>query len=635
MGGEQVNTYEELKEWLVSDLGRISDLKQLREYSQAFLKKINAQEVDDKIFIQHVVRPMQSALEIIDSQHLDDGVKIDHVNQVFKNIFIDVFFKEEHYSDRLTALSSLSNYEAEVVSRLKSPNPLPTLDAIFTLSHDPRGLSQVERAAILVDAAIKIFSRLKKEKEARFGSRSLTWKDQSPYYANTVIIAEHGNTLTEPLFDSRHITVLINGQAYNVPIIMDENKALSVREIKNAFENIISDYKLGRHYDALGSTTAAPRELCYEARKKLETRAENSRLFQSIDHSLFVVCLDYAPSLSEDREWQLKRLFCNYSNRWYGSTQIIVGPDGEAAILGSYSRGDNVSSFVPLIDAIAALAVKTSVDSGTVASEIQLQARKLEFDIKPGELSELAKQAAPYFHDKRSLFKLGVGVSFFRERGLNPNAAVQLLIMLAAREMDAQKKFPIYKQAMVVIDDESTGSALDWVFIPTHKVRKFLDEVDKNKLNDVELFALFKEAVDEYAETVKKTNDGWSPTFFLRKPEGELYDALCHFFVTVGNSFEGAYAGYLFRPARIAGSMDILTSFHRLPKSITLLGRPGGTLEAVEKFGAHIAYSRKDIEFSWMPNVASDINLTELDSVLKKWVAYIDRISQKSVVENQ
>jgi hypothetical protein len=61
-----------------------------------------------------------------------------------------------------------------------------------------------------------------------------------------------------------------------------------------------------------------------------------------------------------------------------------------------------------------------------------------------------------------------------------------------------------------------------------------------------------------------------------------------------------------------------------------MLGRPGGALEAVNKFGAHIAFSRKTTEFSWMPNVNADINPADLDNSLKKWISYIDRISDEA-----
>ncbi|MGD9107836.1 MAG: choline/carnitine O-acyltransferase [Gammaproteobacteria bacterium] len=621
-----MNSYEVLKIWLKNDLGCITNLSQLVMCIQNFLKDFKTQAQEDKIFLEKVINPMQEILQAIKNKTLDNSEKIDKVNQLLKNIFINSFFTEEFYAKRLEALKKTDNYEAEIISRLKSPNPLVTLDVIGIFKDDLRNLSQTERAATVIYAAVKIYMQLNQKKSMTYDGVTLTWENQGHYFGHTVITTDHGNTI-HSASQPRHVTILVNGHAYYLSVIHDDGKILSAELLQSNLEAIISDCKDNNYRGALGSITAAPRKLCHEVRKELEKRSENARFLQLIDDSLLVVCLDQNENITRNREKQIKEMFTNFSNRWYGTTQFVVNSTGKLGIINSYTRGDNLYTACPLFSTIVDVAFTVPIKGDAYKQAENYQLRKLKFDVEENELSPLIKAAEVYFHQQHSICNLDIGLSFFIKRKLNPDAAMQLLIMLAARDIDAQKKLPIFKHALTVKDAASTGSLLDWTFIPTHKINEFITAVIKKELTNTELFNLFKEAVAYHANTIQKTQEGWSPTYFLQKPEGALYDALCKFFVSVGNKLEGGYAAYLFRPARLPGSMDILTSFHKLPKNFTMIGRPGGTLEAVSKFGAHIAFSRKNIEFSWMPNSSANIDLSELDAAVKKWVSYIEEIS--------
>jgi hypothetical protein len=625
-----MNSYETLKYWLKNDLGSITNLASLAQYIELFLYKTGSQAEQDQKFKLNVIEPMQSILNTINNNVLSINEKIANANEILKNIFIENFFRREYYNKRIEVLKKDTNYEAEIISRLKSSNSLVTLDGVFTLKDDPRNLSQITRAATLIAATVSIFTKLQQENTIKYDTATLTWESQSPYFGRTVVTTDKGNSLHIDT-TSKHVTVLINGQAYYLEVIDDNGTPCSVKSLINNLQTILNDFEKSAHHAALGCITAAPRDLIHKTRKSMENRGENGKLFKLIDSSLFIVCLDHEDDLSHNKEKQIKRLFNNFNNRWYGTTQIVIGPSGEAGVISSYTRGDNVPSAVALIDKIAETALQLPISDSTFAPKDNYPFKKLSFDIKADELTPLVKATSSYFHNKKSLFNLDIGIEFFLKRGLHPNAALQLLIMLAAMDIDSQKRLPIFAQALAVKDAESTGSALDWTFIATHKIKQFISAVNKNETTAKGLFAIFKNAVDTYADTIKNTQDGWSPTFFLQKPEGELYNALCDFFITIGNELgETGYAGYLFRPARMPRSMDILVSFHKLPKNITMLGRPGGALEAVNKFGAHIAFSRKTTEFSWMPNVNADINPADLDNSLKKWISYIDRISDEA-----
>lgn len=625
-----MHSYTELKNWLQNDLGNITNLDQLANHCQHFLQKTANIASQDQSFTDTVITPLQKILTIYQNTTLTQDTKISSINTLLKDIFISTFFNEKHYLKRKTTLANTDNYEAEIVSRLKSPNPLTTLDGIFVLKDDTRNLSQLERAATLIYAASNIYAKLKQDKKLLHDKTTLNWDDHSPYFGRAVIPTDKGNVL-HIAKQTSHVTILLNGQAYSLTVIDDKNQSLPQETIHASLEAIIQDFKQNQARSSIGCLTAGPRELCNQTRKKLEATANNEALLRSIDESLFIVCLDQDTQVLTEREKQIKKLFNNFTNRWYGTMQIVIGPSGEAGIISSYTRGDNVSTVVPLIDTIVGIAQTISINTNNNVFGSSQPPAKLALVINEDDLTPLVEASRPYFHTQNSLFKLDAGIAFFLKKGLQPNAALQLLIMLAARDLDQQKRLPIFMQALAVDDAESTGSSLDWTFIATHKINKFIDAISANSSTNTELFNLFKDATATYAETIEKTSKGWSPTFFLQKPEGEPYTELAKFFVTIGTQLEGGYAGYIFRPARLPGSVDVLSSFHKLPSNITLLGRPSGTLEAVSKFGVHIAFSRSSTEFSWMPNVTSNINLLELDAALKKWITFIAKIANDSM----
>lgn len=625
-----MHSYLELKNWLEQDLGSIDNLEQLTNHCAEFLQKITALNMQDQNFTTMVIIPLQNILTIYQDTALDQSAKAAAINKTLQEIFVSTFFTEHHYQKRKTALTKSDNYESEIVSRLKSPNPLITLDGVFALKNDPRNLEQTARAATLIYAASFIYAKLKRDQELINGKTLLTWTEHSPYFGRAVVPSDYGNHL-HIAQQTSHVSVLVNGNVYALPILDYKNQVLTQEAIQTALEAILLDYKQNQCSISLGCITAGPRELCNQTRKQLEVIADNKPLLKSIDESLFIVCLDQEENGLIEREKQIKKLFNNFSNRWYGTTQIVIGASGEAGIISSYTRGDNVATVVPLIDTIVEIAHSTPVHNNTEGLTNAQLPLKLPLIVAEDQLAPLVNATRPYFHTQNSLYKLDTGITFFLKKGLQPNAALQLLIMLAARDIDPQKKLPIFMQALAVNDTESTGSSLDWTFVATHKINKFINAVAANNSSQAELFDLFKDATATYAKTIEETSTGWSPTFFLQKPEGKLYDELCNFFITIGNQFNGGYAGYLFRPARLPGTVDVLSSFHKLPSNITLLGRPSGTLEAVNQFGVHIAFSRSSTEFSWMPNVNSNINLIELDAALKKWINFIDKIANTSI----
>lgn len=614
-----VNSYERLQEWLKHDLGHITDLEQLRVVVDPALEKFAQMGAEqDEKFHQQAHQPLKYIKQTIQNTALTDETKQSVVNAQLQALFLDVYFPPSAYERRLKEIANPTDSD-EVAMRLKYPNPLPTLDTSLIFRNDERQLSQTERATTIITSMLKIFQKLKKDGKTEHHGVPLSWAEHGSYFGRTVVPTAEGNEILY-VDDSTHITILVNGQPYKLPVLKEEGQLFPTDEIKATLDAIIAD---AHHHKTeslpLGSITAGPRKMCYDTIQQLDTTTQQT--IDEISRSLFVVPLDLA------EESSIKKIFTDFPNRWFGMTQIVVDPKSVAGMIAVYSKGDEGGSATSIVDAIVKGAEAVTMNFPLIVTDT-IPFVRLPTHASHEQLKPLEEATRPYFNHNESLFDASMGSEFFKEMGLNPNASVQFLLMLAARKIAADQQLPAYGQAIGVQSDGEAGAGLDWLIASTRYLRPFLESAENPQYSDIERMHRFKTEANRYAKIVKETTKHWSPVFFLEQPTGELYDALSRMFVEVGNTCgEKGYAAYLFRPTRLPGTMDVLVSYTSLPPTIALMGRPGGTLEAVSQFGAHIAYTDKNLNISYMPNVQSGIDLTDLHNHFEEGAIYIKSIS--------
>jgi hypothetical protein len=150
----------------------------------------------------------------------------------------------------------------------------------------------------------------------------------------------------------------------------------------------------------------------------------------------------------------------NRHNRWYGSMQIVVRTDGEAAFIFSYMCGlDGVQANEVAVELYQRAQDLNWSDAPISPNPIT----SVSLDISEQIHTELQQYAAPLFHDCPSVLTIPFGVDFFKNIQLSPNIAIHFLLMLAFRDVGDLPYLPETSQAIVVREQFWGGVQLDWL----------------------------------------------------------------------------------------------------------------------------------------------------------------------------
>ncbi|KAG9404831.1 hypothetical protein AC1031_005039 [Aphanomyces cochlioides] len=126
--------------------------------------------------------------------------------------------------------------------------------------------------------------------------------------------------------DVRHVTVMCRGYAFSLDVVDPSGRLLSIGDLERQLHHIKQYAAIFPDVSQVGLLTAAHRDVWTEARKALYEA--NAASFQSIQESLFVVCLDEESPTTNSELLQLAAAGAPY-NRWYDkSMQYIVWANG-------------------------------------------------------------------------------------------------------------------------------------------------------------------------------------------------------------------------------------------------------------------------------------------------------------------
>jgi len=143
--------------------------------------------------------------------------------------------------------------------------------------------------------------------------------------------------------DSRHITVISNGNVFTLEIVSLEGTILEVTGIQAKLEDIVKR----AHAEGAGSLpilTAEDRDVWADARASLEAVDGNKDKLQAIDAGIIAVCLDESPVKAGDLHERAQNLLVGPgSNRWWDKQQLVVDGSGFMGIVFEHSYGDGTN----------------------------------------------------------------------------------------------------------------------------------------------------------------------------------------------------------------------------------------------------------------------------------------------------
>lgn len=622
-----VNSYEYLRDWLISDLGDIQI--EPKSASSIFVQYLNQFDLLRNKLTQKE-SDLLDRLQEIDSALKRNKLSKEDLNQKLQGIFLDAFFARESYTARKMEFTGLT-FNFLIKERLKYPNPLPTLDALVALKGDDRQFNQLQRAAILIKVLTEIALEIN---DGRYDFFLTNEKKANPVafkymFGATVSSKLSINTLIRNK-NSNHVSLLIAGQVYKIKVLDGKRCKFSADFICDQLGKIVDNLKktsTKKHYP-IGALSAGSRLKCYEVRKALvEKHKGNGKSLDVLEKSLFVVSLDNNAEPLISNSYLEKAYIGNFQNRWYGTTQLVVDSFGQASLILSYSKGAS-SNVLEFGDEVYRRSLKLQLNEERAQKIGKNVFVKLDFDVVKDDVTLLENEVASFQNKSKSIYKLNIGKNLFKECGYSPNVCLHFLLMLATFENGGSKTFPVANQAVEMALYRNEAIQTDWIYTPIFPIMEFLDLYKQNGRSNEEKYNLFRQLLDSHKLRLQSTKKGLSPTYLLHKPSGEFYVRLCDFFTLIGE-FSPAYRNYLFRIHRNPNSIDLMSSSLALPDSLSFVSRPGTLLNTFKNFGVHLMLNENTTTLCFMVNSLWAEKLEKIIESVNSWITRVVMLSGK------
>eukprot|EP01137_Pigoraptor_chileana_P012842 Opistho-2@65649 len=324
----------------------------------------------------------------------------------------------------------------------------------FLLRPDTKRTNIADRAASLIEATtrfhMKIHAGLLETDKA--GDTPL---DMSQYRKlfGTCRIPKVGRDRLLTKADSKHIGVLRKGHFYFIPVATAEGSAIPEADISKQLKTILNErIEPPKHF--IGVMTTADRDLWARWRPVLtgitshsassSATINNASLFELIDTSLFLVCLDEGTANESVDDTARRLLHGDGRNRWFDkSIQIIVADNGTAGVNFEHAWGDGHTvvrylheawhhavgldhGYSPLpqkIDNYTGVAPVT--EPKRVDMVLTPEARRIVDDVQ-AQYDEFVKDT----HTETLNFR-DYGKAFCKTLGVSPDATIQVAMQLA------------------------------------------------------------------------------------------------------------------------------------------------------------------------------------------------------------
>lgn len=268
-------------------------------------------------------------------------------------------------------------------------------------------------------------------------------------FASSRIPKPVSDVLTDS-FDSTvnpYIVVVSRGRFYKLSTDMNTTTPAGIRASLDEIVAHSAKSQVEPHF-RVGSLTTEKRTTWAFVREAMSASPESASSLETIDRALFVLCLDDTDANSPE-EIGLKFLCGNHDNRWFDkSFQLIVTPNGTAAVNFEHAWGDGVAvmRYFNEVWADSKSYVSAARQSGPASSPAPLQ-----WDLSAAVRASVLAAAARADDDAARLNIAvdifdGFGKRWLKKRGLSPDAALQMAFQLAYKRMH-NAVVPTYESA--------------------------------------------------------------------------------------------------------------------------------------------------------------------------------------------
>ena len=142
----------------------------------------------------------------------------------------------------------------------------------------------------------------------------------------------------------RHIIVLHKAHVFEVTVMQNDDKAMSIDAIEKALQAIVSS-TIEENLTPISILSTGGRNDLVEYTQEIESVGENHELLQSVNSAFLTVCLDAYPA--SDNDVKLQAALHGYgrdrNNRWFDKNQLIVSKDGYVAMNFEHAFSDKAT----------------------------------------------------------------------------------------------------------------------------------------------------------------------------------------------------------------------------------------------------------------------------------------------------
>lgn len=517
-----------------------------------------------------------------------------------KRVFLDTFFPRDRVE---AALAVLDDPATVLRERLSLREPLPTLNGLLSLAPDPYGRGQIERAAVLVHAALRLHEFPEGAVAELLGRCQIPGPD------------------TDRIVEGRRpadVAVIFDGRPYLIPAA----SRMSPCDLRGALAAIRVAAPARTPSRPLAVLTSATRPTCHALRTRLAADPENARTIAALEGAALVLCLD-----DDAQPFSAATTFgpcLQRENRWFSSLQIVVDTRGRAAVGCCYTFGANAPAFTQFGDIL----FTRGRDAAPSCSGGDVPGQVLPLTLNCSDDDPILRQAEAEadmaFHGENPFYSVAVDWAWFKSRGMSPNAAMQYLLILAAYDIWGGETPPTL---IFAVGRKEPIPGLEWVLAPTHGLGALRQQWRRHSWPNERLHGEFRGFVSRLAARVDACRRAPSPSRFFSRPVGTDHERLLRLFMRVGELHDSAYRGYLFRACRERAPIDIVTSTIALPSSIAWIGRPGATTLATSRFGLHILPREGRLDFIYIPNRGHTQDLPRLHDRFEHWLGELGRLT--------
>ena len=388
------------------------------------------------------------------------------------------------------------------------------LNANFFFLFNESGQSQLDRAALLIAAALEYKARLDREEIPPIVQRGqpLTMEQNKFLFSETRIPGEVQDTVRVPYSPTwpgpsreRHIVVFYRGAMFRMEVLAGDGTAYTVDDLVAGLRTVmrLGEVRTPRDASVGHLTTKARAEWAASRAALLALDPANATALDVVETALFCLCLeDFAPRDTLHTCDQL--LHGDSGNRWFDkAVSFIVFADGQSGINVEHCGLDG-TTILSFVDTLLA----TVVPAGPRRGEPSVT--KVEFVLDSALRADIDAAALSFFEYGEFTATTIVSIEDFgterpKALGMSPDAFVQMAYQLAHH----RAKGLIGATYESIATRHWRHGRTEAMRVVTPEVLRFVSAMDNS--STVERRAAFVEAAEAHVRRAKQCQAGQAP----------------------------------------------------------------------------------------------------------------------------